>query len=940
MGSIARRPTPSGAITHLFDRLHELHLNAGEPSLRRIVAGIGRGEVSLSTVYNTLAGPRVPAWGFLELIVARLGGDPEEFRSLWSAARLAERGPAPASVPPRTPPADPGVRSPVVWSPAVPLRDPAFGWRITELRLLHDRLNRTSPRDSRIQVIHGPAGVGKTELVMEYARRYRGDYDVIWFVKAEYEHLVRESLIELGRRIQLHDLRDGHSDHLVATTIRALRTGVPYSRLLVILDDAARPEIVLRYLADTAAHILVTAQSNGWHHLPDIDVLDLREFSHAQAVEYLACRAPGLTMAEIPELAVATTGLPLALDLTAACLRRTGLSASAYLHRFRQQTLAMLDPDTDFSYPQAVAVCLALTQDAMSSGATALLRLLAMISPEPIAEELLVQPSLAERLAPELRDVLADTLTYRRTVEELAQFSLVRLYRVRYEARLHRLVQSVVARFVVRDDPAAEARLRHSVHLLLTGSDPGTPELEEHNAAFDRSYPHLVHAGAVTSELAALRDLIIGQVRRLHLRGRVAEAHGLAYPTVRTWRQRLGEDHLHTLQMAAELGVVLRLLGDPGATELTLDTLRRLIALYGTHHPVSLICARNHSTDLRFLGRYEEAQRRDEKLLPCYADAFGESGIQTLNLLNNIALGYRILGRYEEALLYDERAYKGRLRTFGPAHLYTLDSRFAKARDLRRLGRYEESHSELVEILRLTDTKGEPRSLFDLLHELDLSVSLRRIGDHEEALNHGEATLELHHTLVGSGHVQSLSAATNLVIDRAITGDLAGARTLGDQTVSDWTELAGPDHPNTLVALANLAIVLRLTGNVAQAHDANIRALAGLTDALGTDHPHRVAVLGNLASDATALGTPDKARHLGDQALELSRRIHGPQHPITLAISANLALNLASIADPTAPRLSENTLQAYRAALPPEHPEIQAVIRRDRINLDIEIDHT
>jgi hypothetical protein len=36
---VQREPTPSGAITDLFDRLHELHLDAGEPGVRQIATG-------------------------------------------------------------------------------------------------------------------------------------------------------------------------------------------------------------------------------------------------------------------------------------------------------------------------------------------------------------------------------------------------------------------------------------------------------------------------------------------------------------------------------------------------------------------------------------------------------------------------------------------------------------------------------------------------------------------------------------------------------------------------------------------------------------------------------------------------------------------------------------------------------------------------------------
>ena len=58
--------------------------------MRQISASIGRGVVSSSTVHNMFRGPRVPKWGFLELVVEDLHGDVAEFRRLWQAARLAE----------------------------------------------------------------------------------------------------------------------------------------------------------------------------------------------------------------------------------------------------------------------------------------------------------------------------------------------------------------------------------------------------------------------------------------------------------------------------------------------------------------------------------------------------------------------------------------------------------------------------------------------------------------------------------------------------------------------------------------------------------------------------------------------------------------------------------------------------------------------------------
>jgi len=87
---LRREPTPAGPITDFFDRLHELHLDAGEPGVRQIATGLGRGVLSYTTVHSVFRGPKVPKWGHVELIIEHLGGDVTQFHTLWRAARQAE----------------------------------------------------------------------------------------------------------------------------------------------------------------------------------------------------------------------------------------------------------------------------------------------------------------------------------------------------------------------------------------------------------------------------------------------------------------------------------------------------------------------------------------------------------------------------------------------------------------------------------------------------------------------------------------------------------------------------------------------------------------------------------------------------------------------------------------------------------------------------------
>jgi hypothetical protein len=76
---------PDGPHRELARSLHELHLNAGLPSVRQIARGTEA--LSHDTVHRVLVCATVPRCGPLELVVEALGGDLEEFHWLWVAAQ-------------------------------------------------------------------------------------------------------------------------------------------------------------------------------------------------------------------------------------------------------------------------------------------------------------------------------------------------------------------------------------------------------------------------------------------------------------------------------------------------------------------------------------------------------------------------------------------------------------------------------------------------------------------------------------------------------------------------------------------------------------------------------------------------------------------------------------------------------------------------------------
>jgi tetratricopeptide (TPR) repeat protein len=82
----ATPPAGEDSLARLRDRLRRLHLHSGSPSLREIQKRTSRG-ISHTTARAILRCEKLPGWGQLELLVEALGGEVEEFRRLWLAAR-------------------------------------------------------------------------------------------------------------------------------------------------------------------------------------------------------------------------------------------------------------------------------------------------------------------------------------------------------------------------------------------------------------------------------------------------------------------------------------------------------------------------------------------------------------------------------------------------------------------------------------------------------------------------------------------------------------------------------------------------------------------------------------------------------------------------------------------------------------------------------------
>ncbi len=846
-----------------------------------------------------------------------------------------------------------------IWGKEIPFRNPNFIGREKELAELHSFLEDDSAAliGQPMQTVHGLGGVGKTELAAEYAHRYRDEYDLVWWIRAEREDGIAAALVGLGTRLGLENFRRNERDYSIGVVMDALAEGDPVEKWLLIFDDAKNASIVKPYIprSQGCGHVIITSRDIRWQTLR-IDGIELTEFKLEETVEFLRKRVPALAAAEgqanpgQPEvtraaeenrrdsgemLAEELGNLPLAAEHASAYLRETGASVDEYLKDYRANAHELLARDVNIAYPRQVATTWSLSMHAVSPEASTIFELLAFFAPEPIAEELVIQPAVAG-LPEAIADIVGDASTFRPAVRELGRYSLVKIDGVRNVVQLHRVVQAVTRDRMERDDPAKAEGLREAVQLLLAASDPRAPDREDSAPMYERSREHLVSSGAVDSDVPVVRQLVINQVRQLHLRGGYKESLSLGEPALKKWQAKFDEDDKLTLTLAVEVGVAMRSAGRwEEACELNRRTRELLKNNYGDNDEIYLECARSYGRDLSMLGRYEEALGNDLSLLPVYEQLRRPDHEHTLKLRNNIAISLRCLGRFQEALEYDEETLEERRRTLGYAEEDTLTSQFAVARDLRRLGRYEESLDNIREVNDALDNR--PWNLFRLLVGAELGLSLRRVGQYEDARRQGEDILARHHALLGKEHRQSLLDATYLINDRRFTGDLTAAAELGEDTVSGWEKRVGPDHPNTNAARANLAVVMRMQGDLDRARELNEQALACFRGLYGERHPSTLVVMTNLASDLAAVGETRRAHEIGESAFAASSEVRGEDHPCTLETAANLSLDRRAVGDEAGAReLREATLPALEVAYGRGHPQAKLAAAGGRLNMDIE----
>jgi hypothetical protein len=716
----------------------------------------------------------------------------------------------------------PGVL-PGVWR--VPSRNAAFTGRDEVLARLRSVL--AGGGRLALQALQGMGGVGKTSLAVEYAHRFAGDFEAVWWIDAENPSLVGEQLRELAVAVGV--ARPGDD---AASAVAGLRVWLRQQPgWLLVFDNAEAPKEVLPLLPEGPGQVLVTSRDGRWRQaLPGSEPVAV--FARAESVALLRTHLPAIADEAADQVAAALGDLPLAVAQAALFMAESGLPPGDYLAELERSSTDVLREGTPQGYPVSLAAGLRVSLERLADediAAHQLLVLASFLAPEPIplawittaaAADVLEEPVLEEPLA----SAAASPLALRRVLARLTRYGLVRL--VDDEATqggnpiLHRLTAAIV-----RDALPAEraARERRRAEQTLIAADPGDVTHWRTWPAWAELLPHLLTLNPADSDNPALRWLTLDATYALLASGNTRAGHDLASSLHQAWTTRLDAQHPHTLTASDYLALAYRDAGDSRtARRLNEEALRIRRDTLGDDHPATLTSANNLAIDLYALGQVAVARELDQDTLARRKRMLGDDHPDTLMSASNLAADLHVLGEVAAARELDEETLARRRRMLGEDHPDTLTSANNLAGDLRVLGEVAAAR------------------------ELDQDTLARR------------------RRVLGEDHPNTLNSANNLAADLHELGEVAAARELDQDTLARRRRMLGEDHPDTLTSANNLAIDLHELGEVAAARELDQDTLARRRRVLGEDHPHTLNSANNLANDLRELGEVAEARELDE----------------------------------------------------------------------------
>ena len=726
-------------------------------------------------------------------------------------------------------------------------RNVYFTGRVDLLAALRERLHA-----GHVEALTGLPGIGKTQMALEYAYRYRRAYQAIFWLRADSRENLASAGLDLAQALRLPERADPEQ----ALVLAALKGWLQlHTSWLLILDNVSDLTLVSEFLpGEYRGHVLLTTRMQATGTIAD--PLAVPALSSGEGAHWLLARArvsePDAESYRHAEVIVnLLDGLPLALDQAGAYLEETGTSLAQYIQIYQQRCADLLKYRGQVvnGHPASVGATFALALEEIEelyAPAANLLRLCAFLHPATIPEALLVNESLPD--GHELLPGLASRYDLDVALSVLLRYSLVKRTPGKHILSIHRLVQAIQ-----RDALSKLERHAWAERAVAAVSRAWPPRGVAH---WSRCQDYLPHA------------LVCA-----------------------TW---IEQEHLHSLEVTHLLQEVGVYLAERAVYPEAEQRLQQALTLSASlpDEPGLITAAIEH--DLGWLayrlGRYPLAEEHYLRALELRSGLLGEEHLQTAQTLTALGLLYVEQRKAERAGPLLQRALAVREQQLGPTHSLVAETLTALGRLARLRKSYEQAETYYRRALAIRENVPGGSDL-DIAESLsNLGVLFFTQGQYAAAEPFYRRALALREAALGSEHPETAAVVSRLALTLYFEELYDDAQPLIQRALVLQEQTWGREHPETAQTMMTLAMLFFRRDDYRQAETLAVEVLAVRERILHPHAPDIITSLNNLALIYREQKKYEQARALLQRALPLSEQEHGREHAYTARIRDNLAV--------------------------------------------------